>query len=413
MIQRNVRLIKKTGIATEILIVTGEDQQELIEMQVGSQGVTIVTEPGRRDTFPAIYLACAYLCSKGVAAEETILVMPCDTFACEEYYSHLKEIAAAVENKAAGMVLMGITPTNASSKFGYIIPDNKPHKYNIQEITNFVEKPDQQTASRLIDSGALWNSGVCGFELGFLMTLGEKVFKSTDYQTLLRDYELLPKLNFSYDVLEKSNSSAVVTFSGEWKDLGTWNELTNELAKNEYGPVISSGCKDTIVVNELGKPLICIGCDNLVIVATYDGILVAERSTSENIKPLVDTLTSKPKFEEHIWGESRIIETIKTVDNTDTVDIINLTVDAASAVNCKRNRNREAILIVTDGRGQMELDGQINNLERNSIVHIPTSAPYTLKAQTSMNIILVQRKPCGEDNADSVSTTTSSHSQKP
>ncbi len=396
MIQRNVRLIKETGIANEIIIVTGDDQKELIEKQVG-EGVTIVTEPARRDTFPAIYLACAYLYSRSVSPDETILVLPCDTYACEGYYNFLKEITEAVDDRAADMVLMGICPTHASPKFGYIVPDNtKPNQY-IQTIADFAEKPDIRTANRLIDEGALWNSGVCGFKLGYLMSLGVHSFKTTDYHTLVRDYAQLPKMNFSYDVLEKNERSVVLTFCGDWKDIGTWNTLATELSKKEHGFVISADCKDSLIINELNKPLLCIGGDELVIIATYDGILVAERGKSEYIKPLVDSLSAEPMVEERRWGQSEIIETLKTINDT-RVEIIHLSVNPDTTMPCKSNSRSEEILIVIDGTGQIYFDGVISNLEKDSVLHIPKSTSYSVRAETSLNMLLIRRIACDKGN---------------
>lgn len=284
MIQRMVRQIRSARLADEVIIATGANQTHLIEAQLG-KNQTIVTEPARRDTLPAIYLASLYLFSKGVPEDETILVLPCDTYALDDFFSSLREVEKAVKNNYADIVLLGIKPTYPSSKYGYILPVDfvKGHSIYIP-IDRFIEKPNPQKACELINDGALWNAEVYGFKLKYLLDLGNEIFKTRDYSKFRNMYSSLPRLSFSYDVLEKSNNCGVVLYEGNWKDIGTWNTLTSEMQNTELGNVASEDCTASYIINELNIPLISIGCENMVIVASYDGILVADREKTKDIK---------------------------------------------------------------------------------------------------------------------------------
>lgn len=288
MIQRVVRQIKLTGLSEDITVMTGKQQQKIMEDQVGND-LTIVTEPERRDTFPAIYLACSYLLSKGIGLNESVVILPCDSYTTDDYFAFIKRLDSAIQTDVADIIMVGIIPTYPATKYGYILPEHKEISENeITPIVRFIEKPREPEAEVLIQKGALWNAGAYGFKLGYLLNSGDKIFGSQDFDTLIRNYGNLPKLSFSYEVLEKANRAAVIAYSGEWKDVGTWNALTEVLQKNEYGQVYTSECNDTYIINELNIPLACIGCEDMIIVASDNGILVISHDKSEQIKEIVN-----------------------------------------------------------------------------------------------------------------------------
>lgn len=289
MIQRMVRQLKDTGL-DEIIVSTSLKQKQLIREQLGELQ-RLVIEPARRDTFPAIYLACLYLHSQGTPSDETVIVLPCDSYASDEYYSSVHKIAEMVEQHAGHIILMGIVPTYPSSKYGYILPcqsDNPSSE--LRYVRAFVEKPDPETAAALIDEGALWNGGVHGFTLGYLLKLGKDYFGMDEYNTLLEHYAELPKTGFSYEVLEKAKDIAVIPFTGLWSDIGTWNSLTDYVQPEQSDSVVAEDCHDTFIINESDLPMLCKGCDDMIIVASKEGILVTDKENSENIKSLVERL---------------------------------------------------------------------------------------------------------------------------
>lgn len=288
MLQRVIRQIKLSGLDDEVIVTTGINQKTLIEEQI-DKNITVIAEPCKRDTFPAIFLSCAYLYSQGSHEDEIIIVLPCDSFVPDEYFSSLCKIVEGVNENVADMVLMGITPTYTSSKFGYIVPGEPISQHpKLMKVNSFIEKPDITEADHLIEKGALWNGGVYGFRLKYLLDAGLKKFGTTDYNKLISKYHELPKINFSYEILQKAKRTAVIRYSGEWKDIGTWNSLTTVLNDNIFGKVFSEDCTDTYVINELNLPLICMGCHNIIIATSKDGILVADRNQSENIKKLLE-----------------------------------------------------------------------------------------------------------------------------
>ena len=237
MIQRVVRQVKEARLVNEVTLATNSTQHDSIINQLGSE-VNIVTEPERRDTFPAIALASGYLAlEKGCGMDEVVVVMPCDVYTEAGYFDTIRKMAEVVTRHDAELVLMGIEPTYPSEKFGYIVPSKDLADTDALKVERFTEKPNRQNAEILLSQGAVWNGGVFAFRLGYLMDIVNKYIKVSTFAELSARYAELPKISFDYEVVEKAVSVYVVPFSGIWCDLGTWNTLCEKLPSNYMGTV--------------------------------------------------------------------------------------------------------------------------------------------------------------------------------
>ena len=266
---------------------TGEAQAGYVKEQLG-KSIGVVTEPCRRDTFPAIALSCSYLASEGTSMDEPVIVMPCDTYADDTYFETVCRMAEAVKREDARLILMGITPTYLSEKFGYIVPEKtEAADGKAMPVERFTEKPDVEKAKKLLAEGALWNGGVFAFKLGYLMKIVEKYMPGKNFKEIHADYEQFPKISFDYEVVEKAKSVGVIPYTGEWRDLGTWNTLSEKLPSTTEGDARLHDCENTHIVNELGIPVLGLGLKDLVIVVSQDGILVSKKSDSEKLKSLL------------------------------------------------------------------------------------------------------------------------------
>ena len=161
MLQRVYRQIKTADPEATVTLATGKSQVSAIHNQLG-EGVGISVEPCRRDTFPAIALATAYLHDvKGIPEEEAVVVCPVDPYVNDDYFAALHQLWELAQQGAANLVLMGIHPTYPSEKYGYIIPKTKDA---VSKVSTFKEKPDATTAQQYIDQGGLWNGGVFAYK---------------------------------------------------------------------------------------------------------------------------------------------------------------------------------------------------------------------------------------------------------
>jgi mannose-1-phosphate guanylyltransferase len=155
MLQRVYRQIKKVDTDATVTIATSKTQVSAIHNQLG-EGVGISVEPCRRDTFPAIALATAYLVDvQGINPNESVVVCPVDPYVEDDYFEALKALGEQADKGEANLVLMGIEPTYPSEKYGYIIPEGKE---NVSNVSTFKEKPTQEVAAEYIKQGALWTA---------------------------------------------------------------------------------------------------------------------------------------------------------------------------------------------------------------------------------------------------------------
>ncbi len=393
MVQRVVRQIKEAGLLESITVATSMSQADMITNQLGEYGVDIVTEPARRDTFPAIALASAYLQKeKHCRPDEIVVVMPCDPYTESGYFHTIAKMVKAVESNAADLVLMGITPTSPSSKFGYIVPQASDALAEVQPVNRFVEKPERALAEQLLAEGALWNGGVFAFRLGYITQILEKYVNAPSFTEVRARYQEFPKISFDYEVAERASSVAVVSFTGQWKDLGTWNALTEELPSQTIGNVVlDEQAVNTHVVNELDLPLICVGTRDLVIATSNDGILVADKDHSEDLKKHLTKLgtDSRPMYEERRWGKYKVIDHIEFADGQKVLTK-RLCIRAGKNISYQVHHHREEVWTIINGTGQLVLNGEQRNVKPGDVIHIRREQFHAIRAITDLYIIEVQ-----------------------
>jgi mannose-1-phosphate guanylyltransferase len=287
MVQRVYRQIQESGIHAHITIATGSSQIKLIHEQLGTD-IAIAQEPERRDTFPAIALSCASLYEKGVQPNDVVAVMPIDPYCELSYFSVIQQMGLAAYSDFADIMLMGITPTSPSEKYGYMVPDSLSTNVP-QRINRFVEKPSSIDAMRLIHQGAMWNGGVFVFRLKYMVDYLKENYGINSLQETYDRYSGLPKMSFDYAVVEKAKSVGMVVYDGYWEDLGTWSAMIERIDGPTIGDVrTGEGTIDTNIINELDVPIIALGVRDLVIVASKEGILVTRKEDSANLKDYVD-----------------------------------------------------------------------------------------------------------------------------
>lgn len=382
MVQRVYRQIKKIDSEATITIATSKTQVSSIHNQLGDN-VGISVEPCRRDTFPAIALASAYLVDvQKVNLEEPVIVCPVDPFVQDDYFMALKDLAEQAAKGEANLVLMGIEPTYPSEKYGYIMPKNKD---NISDVATFKEKPDAVTAQGYIEQGALWNGGVFAYKLGYVLNKAHELIDFDDYQDLFDKYETLTKISFDYAVVEKESKIQAMRFNGQWKDLGTWNTLTESMNDNVVGEgILNDTCENVHVVNELDLPILAMGLHDVIISASPDGILVADKEQSSYIKPYVEKIDQQIMFAEKSWGSFRVMD----VENGSMT--IKVTLNAGNSMNYHSHQKRDEVWVVISGKGRTIVDGMEQQVKVGDVITMEVGCRHTIIAETELKLIEVQ-----------------------
>lgn len=384
MVQRMYRMIREVDESAAVTIATSENQVTSIRSQLGdSVGISI--EPCRRDTFPAIALATAYLHEKqGVDANETVVVCPVDPYVESDYFRMLEQLSVQAAKGEANLVLMGVEPTYPSEKYGYIIPESKDQ---VATVETFKEKPDVATAEKYIVAGALWNGGVFAYKLSYVLGIAEKLLGSADYQYLFDNYSTLTKISFDYAVVEKESKIQVMRFAGQWKDLGTWNTLTEAMSDEVAGNAVAVDCSNTHVINELQIPLIALGVSDLAIAATPDGILVTDKKKSDRLKDHV--VDQRPMVEKRGWGEYQVLDYRIQPDGQNFLTK-HLIITPGQHISYQRHQHRSEFWTFVDGAGKLILDGEIKSVTRGEMAYIKPGTKHAIKADTELHIIEVQ-----------------------
>lgn len=391
MLQRVATQLKEAGIAQNLTVATASGQKDSVRAHLGDEA-RIVVEPARHGTFPAICLACEFLSFvEGCPDEEVVVAMPCDPYTGPEYFQTVRKMGAAVEAGEAPLILMGVRPNYPSAKYGYILPaaDAAPGS-DVIPVKGFVEKPSAAEAENLIEKGAYWNGGVFAFRLGYVRKLASQFVDAGSYDDALARFDDYPKISFDLEVAEKCGSMAMVAYNEEWKDLGTWNTLTDELDANEFGNVITDGTgSNTHIFNELGLPLLCLGTKDLVIAASPDGILVSEKKKSENIKHYAQRLKNRPMYEERAWGTYVVVDNAEYPDGYRSLTK-RLTLNPGRSISYQKHSHRDEIWTFVDGEGTIVIDDVRKPVRRGDTVVIKKGSMHTLKATTPLTFIEVQ-----------------------
>ena len=369
MVQRVYRQITEVDKNASVTIATSKTQVSSIHNQLG-EAVGVCVEPCRRDTFPAIALATAYLHDvKGVGLEEPVVVCPVDPYVDNDYFEALKKLSGLAAEGAANLSLMGIEPTYPSEKY----------------VKTFKEKPDAATAQEYIRQGALWNGGVFAYKLRYVLERAHELIDFADYRDLYAKYEGLKKISFDYAVVEKEPNIQVMRFAGQWKDMGTWNTLTEAMADASIGKaILNENCDNVHVLNELDVPVLCMGLKDVVVSASAEGILVSDKEESSRIKPYVDAIDQQIMFAEKSWGSFRVL------DVEDESLTIKVTLQPGHGMNYHSHNRRDEVWTVISGTGRTIVDGVERPVRAGDVIKMQAGSRHTIFAETELKVIEVQ-----------------------
>lgn len=405
MVQRVVRQASESGLTENITLATNASQLDIITNQLGDT-VSVVTEPERRDTFPAIALAASYLkYAKGCEDDEVVVIMPCDPYTEAGYFKTIGKMVECVKENVADLVLMGIQPTYPSEKYGYVVPvpgnDDDNDNENYYKVSRFTEKPSVEVAKELLAQNAFWNGGVFAFRLAYMMNIVSNYIQSESFEDIRSRYSEFPIISFDYEVAEKAKSVAVVPFSGEWKDLGTWNTLTGELRKSVIGnAVMGSHCENTHVINELQNQIYVDGLKDVVVAACPDGILVCAKQYTEELKSAIAdaeklslssslSLANRPMYEERRWGTYRVLDDSYYADGRHSLTK-SITLKPGKNISYQIHHHRSEVWTFVEGEGIFVLDGKEQKGAAGDTVVIPVEHWHAIKAVSQLTFIEVQ-----------------------
>ena len=383
MLQRVWEQLEEAGMAKNTVITAAQEQKEMIYSQIRPMG--IVEEPEARDTFPAVLLSCAYLYSEMDAEKEDyVAFLPVDPYTEQKYFQSIQCLEEVIKSTEAEVGLLGVVPQYPASKYGYILPGAE--KENYLEVKGFVEKPREEKAEELLKKNALWNCGVFCVKIGDMLKKIHEYQVKPCYENVYKEYQKFPKISFDYEVLQKSKKLVAVKFDGFWKDLGTWDAMAEQMNTDTRGNVVmDQTCMDTQVINELEIPVTVMGAKNMVVVASRDGILVADKNQVEQVKEITKDINYKSKYEERRWG------TLETLYESENNGVLTLTrkIKIYEGMNSSYHfhKERDEIWTVLGGKGELILEGNKIVLEAGKAICIRKNQRHAIKAFSDFEYI--------------------------
>ena len=186
-------------------------------------------------------------------------------------------------------------------------------------------------------------------------------------------------------VVEHEPDIAVMRFTGEWKDLGTWNTLTEAMEETILGDArLNETCRNVHVINELGIPILAMGLQDVVISASSEGILVADKEQSSYIKPFVDAIDQQVMFAEKSWGQYQVLD---AEENSMTIKV---TLNPGHRMNYHSHDKRDEVWTVVSGKGRTIVDGMEQPVQAGDVITMAAGCKHTVIADTKLQLIEVQ-----------------------
>ncbi|MBY6037226.1 cupin domain-containing protein [Fictibacillus nanhaiensis] len=388
MTQRVWNQLSSVNLDQSTVIATSSAQVDMIKSQICGMD-RMVVEPERRDTFPAIALAASYLYSvMKTNPEEVVIILPVDSYVETAFFEKVKELEAVLHQSDAQLALLGVKPTYPSEKYGYIVPDSK-NDHNWMTVSHFKEKPDGVVAEELIHKNSLWNCGVFAFKLEYMLSLLENRKLPLHYEELRQDYSALPRTSFDYEVAENENHIVALQYEGYWKDLGTWNTLSDEMETEKLGKGLLFDCTNTHLINELNIPITVIGGANLMIAASPDGILVSDKEKSHLIKNILAGHSHRPMYEERRWGWYKVLDYTKVNENHEVLTK-RLAITSGNNLSYQLHSYRCEVWTIIKGEGEFVCEGEIRQVKAGDVLEIPVKTRHAIRAITDLEVIEVQ-----------------------
>jgi mannose-1-phosphate guanylyltransferase len=411
MLQETVTRLEGTEHAPAIFI-CNEAHRFLVAEQVRQQQLEhsgILLEPVGRNTAPAIALAALHATANG--DDPLLLVLAADHVIRDQsaFHDSIKEAEKLAEQ--GKLVTFGIVPDSPNTGYGYIKrgSDNLEKGFNVSE---FVEKPDLETAKAYVDSGLYyWNSGMFMFKASryleelkkfapdMLSICQQSIATETKDMDFVRVdkaiFETCANDSIDYVVMEKTSDAAVVPMDAGWSDVGSWSTLWEVSEKDDNGNVTRGDAmlhnvKDSYVYGE-ERLISVIGLDDVVVVETKDAVLVAAKDQVQDIKSVVNQLKAeqRPEFEFHRevfrpWGS------YDSINNGDRYQVKRITVKPGEKLSVQMHHHRAEHWIVVAGTAKVTNGDETFLLTENESTYIPIGIVHALENPGKVPLELIE-----------------------
>ncbi len=390
---------------------------QLRELGAGQSKAQLLLEPLGRNTAPAMTLAALH--AQALYGDPVLVVTPADQTVTDEC-AFTEAVRAAARQAASGSVVMlGITPDRPETGFGYIRVQREIPT-GMQQVLEFVEKPDLATAQRYVADGHyFWNSGMfvvrASVWLQALQSFRPDILAATQAAWAARasetnfvrpgkaEFSAVPAESVDYAVMEKCPAAGsefdlrMVPLNAGWSDLGAWDAVWQVAEKDasgnaKVGDALLHDCQGSLV-HATSRLVGAIGMHDVVIVETPDAVMVAPRSRSQEVKHIVGQLQTSGRSEQTLhrqvhrpWGW------YDSIDSGSRFQVKRILVKPGASLSLQKHHHRAEHWIVVSGTAEVTNGDQVLLLTENQSTYIPVGQVHRLAnpGKVPLEIIEVQ-----------------------
>jgi mannose-1-phosphate guanylyltransferase/mannose-6-phosphate isomerase len=393
------------------IVITNHDYRFLVREQLDEieAQATIVTEPVRRDSGPAVAVAATLAAQRG---PETVVAVFAADHVVADVPAFLEVCAKAAKAAARGhIVTLGIKPTEPAIGYGYIRPGAELGD-GAARVDAFVEKPDRDTAERYVASGYLWNSGnfffradtmleeLQAFEPEMARAAADTVASAKmDLGFLALNaatFGASPKKSIDYAVMERTQRAAVVPADIGWSDVGNWDAVW-KLSKHDADGNSFQGEDGFALdaknshVRASGMLTALVGVKDVIVVTTQDAVLVLGRDHGDRVKELVEALKLRKRREatEHKrmfrpWGY------YQSIDQGPRYQVKRIVVTPGHRLSLQKHYHRAEHWIVVKGTAEVTCNEVVKIVHENESIYLPIGSVHRLNNPGKINLELIE-----------------------
>jgi mannose-1-phosphate guanylyltransferase / mannose-6-phosphate isomerase len=410
--QSIVSLVGDPAVFDPAVVITNFDYRFRVAEQlkeIGAEAV-ILLEPDRRDSAAAVGAAAAWAAARDPKAVVAVLAADHAFDDGKRFASLCAEACAAAE--AGEIVTFGVTPDHPATGYGYIHP-GAPLAIGskVRRIERFVEKPDETHARAFIDEGYLWNSGNFVFRADVMLeelqrfepeiaaaTAAAVSAAKKDLGFVVLDHDSFagaPKTSIDYAVMERTSRAVVLTADVGWSDVGEWSAVWRLSPRDASGNSLRGRAvaidSSNVLVRSEEQLATVIGLNNVVVVATGDAVLVADRSQTDKVKRLVERLKAegKPEATEHRriyrpWGY------YQSIDHGSRYQVKRIVVRPGGRLSLQKHHHRAEHWVVVRGAAEVTLNDKVTLVHENESIYLPIGSTHRLANPGKIDVELIE-----------------------
>ncbi len=410
--QSIVGVVGDRAVFDPAVVITNFDYRFRVAEQLREIGAeaTILLEPERRDSAAAVGAAAAWAAAHD---PKTVVAVLAADHVFEDGKQFARLCAEALDVATAGeIVTFGITPDHPATGYGYIHPaEALAIDGRVRRIERFVEKPDEKRARGFIEQGYLWNSGNFVFRADVMLdelarfepeiaaaAVSAVAGANKDLGFVVLDHASFaraPKTSIDYAVMERTDKAAVLTADVGWSDVGEWSAVwrlsPRDARGNSFrGRAVAIDSENVLVRSEEQLAAV-IGLRDVIVVATRDAVLVADRSQSDKVKALVERLKveGQPEATQHVriyrpWGY------YQSIDQGSRYQVKRIVVRPGGRLSLQKHHHRAEHWVVVRGAAEVTLNGKAEHVHENESIYLPIGSTHRLANPGKIDLELIE-----------------------